>query len=150
MEQPAFGLGARQSRNLFQSFDLVGLPVLELGGAGAQSFFPTGELPAPFVELRVAPVEGGVAVVEAFLDAGELGTPGPDLSLSLVLYFKRGLLGGELGLAPGGLGGTGGVLDDGTGVGAGLGLARRNPPLTEKVARGGAERETGGQPQDQR
>jgi hypothetical protein len=119
---------------------LFGLAGFEFGGAGMQLLFPTSELAAPLVEFRVAAVEGGVAVVEAFLKASELGATGPDLCLGLVFELESGLLGSELGLAPGIFSGTASVLDDGAGVGTSLGLPCRHPKLAVKVADDEAQR----------
>src|SRR5918997_119450 len=102
------------------------------------------ELTTPFVEFGITLVKSSVAVVESFFRACKLGAAGPYLGFSLILDFKGRLFSGELGLATGGLGGEAGVLDDGTGVGASLSLARRYSPLTKKVARSGAKRESRG------
>src|SRR5215213_8397853 len=104
------------------------------------------ELATPFVELGIALVKSSVAVVESFFEACKLGAAGPYLGFSFILDFKGRLFSSELGLAAGGLGGEAGVLDDGTGVGASLGLACRYSPLTKKVACSSAKRESRGQP----
>ena len=105
---------------------------------------------AALVEFALAPVESGVAVVEALFDAGEFRPAGTSFEFGLVLDLHGGLFGDEFGLATRGLGPSIGVLDDGSGIRASLGETGRGAGFADEIPCGRADAESDGQPQDQK
>src|ERR671933_2812453 len=98
-----------------------------------QLLFSAYEFATPFVEFRVAAVEGSITIIEAFLQASKLCATGLDPRFSFVFELEGCFLGGELGLASGVLGRTVSILDDGARVGASLDLACRCPEFVIEV-----------------
>ena len=99
--------------------------------------------------LPLAPLQGGIAIVQAFLHTGDLGPPGAHLRLGVVFHLERGFLGREIGFPAFGLGFALRVLDDGGRVGAGLRLAAGHPRAVNKVSQDSADGYAEDQSQDQ-
>ena len=83
---------------------MLGLPLLELFLFAREIVFGLRQAATAFVEFALASLQGGIAVVQALLDAGDLGPPGAHLRLGVVFDLQRRFFGREIGLPAFGLG----------------------------------------------
>jgi hypothetical protein len=121
-EKPPLGLLPRETGDLLQRPQLLSLSSPQLLLPRAQRLLCLRSAAPALVELALAPVQSGVAVVQPLLDARDLSPPRSHLGLGLVFDPQGSLFGFQLRFAALRLGSAVGVLDDRTRVRPGLGL----------------------------